>query len=103
MTIYKDLDWSKLYDLLEEFHLSYNNIKPCRINSIEIICNRIDVDSKSIQFMNEMEELNFICEDYSYSYWTQYVAKIKLKENQKFNLILDWDLFEIQLIGEVED
>lgn len=96
MKIYKDLDWEKLYDLLEEFNLSYNNIKSCRINSLEITCNRIDVDSKTIQFMNEMEEYDTTYEDINF--YTQDVAKIHIKENQKFELIIDWDYFEIRLL-----
>lgn len=97
MTIYKDLDWEKLSNLLEQFQLDYDCAKQCKLNGIYIYCNRVDVWPDHIIFYDEGWEYT-----YSYGEWDDVpfqrdISKIEFKEDNKFDLVVDWDWFEIKL------
>lgn len=101
MTIYKDLDWEQLSDRLREFELDYDCRKTCKLNGIEICCNRIVVNYGELIFSYEhwvycpSSDLEDDYDDDVYS--SEDVAKLQYSEEKKFDLIVDWDWFEIKL------
>lgn len=102
MTIYKDLKWEKLSDKLREFMLDYDSRKLCKLNGIEIHCNRIAVNYNEMIFSQEhWESYPSSCWDDEYYdddvYVSKDIAKIKYLEEQRFDLVVDWDWFEIKL------
>lgn len=95
LTIYKDLDWERLSDLIDKFYMDYNRGKPCVIGGVKIYSDRVDVFPEYIVFHNEMEYYSYTYEDYDF--YSQEVARIEFDDTQKFDLVVDWEWFEIKL------
>ena len=100
MTIYKDLDWEQLSDKLREFELDYDSVKLCKLNGMEIYCDRVDVNYNEVIFSQEYWESSSSWNDDYYDdgeYVSKEIGKVQYSEEQRFDLVVDWDWFEIKL------
>lgn len=105
MTIYKDLDWERLCDKLEDFGLWSCERKQFKLNEIIVCCNRVDVYPASIDCYDEGWEYRPTGYDSEWDDepYQREIIRYEFKEGQKFDLIVDWDWFEIKTISYYSD
>ena len=96
MTIYKNLSLDKLHDKMLEFGLLDDIQKEFKFNNIVIKGNHIDIHNNKIEVNYFYYETLYYDDEWDDNEILLNIATIDISEYKLFELIIDWDYFEIK-------
>lgn len=96
MTIYKNLSLDKIYDKMLEFGLFTGNCKTFKFNNVYLKGNDINICGNKIEVNHCYYETSYYDDEWDDSEILLNIATIDISQYKLFELIIDWDYFEIK-------